>query len=196
MVLHFLIDWIKSYFQLNRNIFEIKSSRLTDGVNRRYDVYFFIIDQILHLSCIVVISYWWIYFNKDWSQFAWLSDILAIHPLRVYAVISLLILLKPANILILQILRFCKLGDLSDSENSGNFHAGALIGYLERGLILLFVLLSQYDAIGLLIAAKSILRFSEASSGNVKSEYVLSGTLLSLAASLSMGLFVLNLPKI
>ena len=94
----------------------------------------------------------------------------------------------------LQILRSCKLDNDNNEEAPDYFHAGALIGYTERSLILLFVILAQYEAIGFLIAAKSILRFSEASSGNVKSEYVLSGTLLSLIFSLILGLCVVKLP--
>ena len=53
--------------------------------------------------------------------------------------------------------------------------------------------MSQYEAIGFLIAAKSILRFSEASKGDEKSEYVLTGTLLSLAIALCLGIFVLKM---
>ena len=53
--------------------------------------------------------------------------------------------------------------------------------------------MSQYEAIGFLIAAKSILRFNEASSGSVKSEYVLTGTLLSLTIALSLGILILKL---
>ena len=55
-------------------------------------------------------------------------------------------------------------------------------------MIILFVVLSQYEASGFLIAAKSILRFSEATSGSVKSEYALTGTLLSLTIALCLGL--------
>ena len=58
---------------------------------------------------------------------------------------------------------------------------------------LLFVVMSQYEAIGFLIAAKSILRFNEASSGSEKSEYVLTGTLLSLAIALALGIFTLKI---
>lgn len=79
-------------------------------------------------------------------------------------------------------------------DEHGNFHSGKLIGYLERCLILIFVVLSQYEAIGFLIAAKSILRFGEASSGTEKSEYVLAGTLLSLAFALLLGLLVIKIP--
>ena len=53
--------------------------------------------------------------------------------------------------------------------------------------------MSQYEAIGFLIAAKSILRFSEASKGDEKSEYVLTGTLLSLAIALCLGILVLKI---
>ena len=89
-------------------------------------------------------------------------------------------------------------GTDEDPENKkdkhGKFHSGKLIGYLERCLILIFVVLSQYEAIGFLIAAKSILRFGEASSGTEKSEYVLAGTLLSLAFALLLGILVIKIP--
>ena len=81
----------------------------------------------------------------------------------------------------------------TDNDDHGNFHSGELIGWLERGLMLLFVVMSQYEAIGFLIAAKSILRFNEASSGSEKSEYVLTGTLLSLATALALGILTLNI---
>ena len=106
----------------------------------------------------------------------------------------MLLALKPANILILLILETCKVNVISQENNdNGNFHSGELIGWLERGLILVFVIMSQYEAIGFLIAAKSILRFSEASKGDEKSEYVLTGTLLSLAIALCLGIFVLKM---
>lgn len=108
--------------------------------------------------------------------------------------VGLLLALKPANILILLILETCKV-NLNPTKNDehGNFHSGELIGWLERGLILVFVIMSQYEAIGFLIAAKSILRFSEASKGDEKSEYVLTGTLLSLAIALCLGILVLKM---
>jgi len=39
--------------------------------------------------------------------------------------------------------------------------AGKIIGYLERFLILTFIILNQFSAIGLLLAAKSILRVGD-----------------------------------
>ena len=108
--------------------------------------------------------------------------------------VGLLLALKPANILILLILETCKVNiNPTKNDEHGNFHSGELIGQLERGLILVFVIMSQYEAIGFLIAAKSILRFSEASKGDEKSEYVLTGTLLSLAIALCLGILVLKM---
>jgi len=61
---------------------------------------------------------------------------------------------------------------------------GQLIGRLERLMILMLVLAEQPDGIGLLIAAKSILRFNEHArdAGDRRaSEYVIIGTLASFA---------------
>lgn len=74
----------------------------------------------------------------------------------------------------------------ADKENG--FNVGALIGTIERWLILIFVCMQRYDALGLLIAAKSIIRFSE--KDTAKTEYVLAGTLLSIFIAVLAGLMV------
>lgn len=197
MVFHFLIDWLKSYMQLKYNIFNIDKSncsKLVDGDNKRYDLWIFIVDQILHIIVILVFANIWLIVNHDWSQFGWLQDLAISHPLRVKTIAAMMLALKPANILVLLILGACKIAITpTENDNHGNFHSGELIGWLERGLMLLFVILSQYEAIGFLIAAKSILRFNEASSGSEKSEYVLTGTLLSLTIALVLGVLILRL---
>lgn len=73
-------------------------------------------------------------------------------------------------------------------DQTGGFNAGALIGTVERWLILIFVCMQRYEALGLLIAAKSIIRFGD--SQIRKSEYVLAGTLLSIFIAVVMGLAV------
>ena len=197
MVFHFLIDWSKSYMQIMWSIFKIKNSErveLVDGINKRYDLWVFLIDQILHISFIVVFARIWLIANNDWMQFGWLQDFAMSHPLRTNTIVAMMLALKPANILILLILGACKVRITpSEDDEHGNFHSGELIGWIERGLMLLFVVMSQYEAIGFLIAAKSILRFNEASSGTEKSEYVLTGTLLSLATALVLGILTLNI---
>jgi len=197
MVLHFLIDWSKSYIQIKWNIFKIENlehAKLVDGTNKRHDLWVFLTDQILHIAVIVVFANVWLVANNDWQQLGWLQEFAVSHPLRAKTIVAMLLALKPANILILLILGACRVTITpTDNDDHGNFHSGELIGWLERGLMLLFVVMSQYEAIGFLIAAKSILRFNEASSGSEKSEYVLTGTLLSLATALALGILIIKI---
>ena len=55
---------------------------------------------------------------------------------------------------------------------------GKLIGQFERIIILTFVLLNQYEAIGFLITGKSIILFAS-NNENLRSEYVLIGTMIN-----------------
>jgi hypothetical protein len=67
-------------------------------------------------------------------------------------------------------------------KEMGIAQGGRIIGYLERGLITLFVLVGYPAGIGFLIAAKSIFRFGELtdSSRRWQAEYIIIGTLLSI----------------
>jgi hypothetical protein len=76
----------------------------------------------------------------------------------------------------------------NNDDDKGLPNAGKLIGITERFLSLALILLGQYEAVGLIIAAKSILRFNT----TYKSEYVLVGTLLSFAIAAFTGI-VINL---
>lgn len=148
----------------------------------------FCIDQLVHFVFIVIIASLWMRFNS-WAEFSWVMG----NAKWLALAVALLSASKPANILVNLILRICKVTDsvedVSDGEH-GNFHSGALIGTLERALTIVFVVLGQYEAIGFLLAAKSILRFSETSKGGEKSEYVLTGTLLSLTIAVGLGLMI------
>ena len=64
---------------------------------------------------------------------------------------------------------------------------GRTIGALERALALTFVLLGQYGALGLIVAAKSLARF-KALEDREFAEYFLIGTLASLLLALAGGL--------
>lgn len=61
--------------------------------------------------------------------------------------------------------------------------AGRLIGYLERLLIVTFILAGEYTAIGFLVAAKGLFRFNDPK----KAEYVIVGTLLSFTTAVLVG---------
>ncbi|MES1924930.1 DUF3307 domain-containing protein [Salinisphaera sp. T31B1] len=65
--------------------------------------------------------------------------------------------------------------------------AGAWIGWLERTLVFLFVLLGQFNAIGFVMAAKSVLRF-EYARRPYQSEIVIIGTLASFGWAIVIAL--------
>ncbi len=82
-----------------------------------------------------------------------------------------------------------------EKESSGLKDAGVIIGYLERTLILIFILTNRMEAIGFLIAAKSIFRFGEIKNpeNRKEAEYILIGTISSFAAAIIIGLLVKHL---
>jgi len=82
---------------------------------------------------------------------------------------------------------FCgKLG-FSAGRGSGIKKAGMVIGLFERFLVLTFVLLGQYMAMGIILTAKSIARFENLKEREF-SEYYLVGTLASFSFAILCGL--------
>lgn len=148
---------------------------------RPEQVIWFSLDQALHVGALAFVSWLWIR-GHDWSI------PLDIELKYVAAAVAVMVCWKPANFFIKLMLRHYSVNMPEDRENG--FNAGALIGTIERWLILIFVCLQRYDALGLLIAAKSIIRFSE--KDTAKTEYVLSGTLLSIFIAVVAGLMVMR----
>ena len=71
---------------------------------------------------------------------------------------------------------------------AGRVPVPMLIGWLERFLIVTFVLAGETVAIGFVIVAKSIVRFGETRDDREFAEYVLCGTLASVSAGLVLAL--------
>lgn len=140
----------------------------------------FIIDQLLHLGILVTISAMYRTTKELPLQMIDCSGSFST-PLLILAI---LLCTKPANILIKLILEKYQVGESESCNNIKN--AGALIGNLERILTIIFVLLGQFEAIGFIVAAKSILRFKD--TDTAKTEYVLAGTFLSFCIAILCGL--------
>jgi len=81
---------------------------------------------------------------------------------------------------------------IGDANRQGLEKAGLWIGRLERILILTFVILDRYEAIGFLIAAKSVFRFGEIRdpAHRKEAEYILIGTLTSFTLTIVLGIIV------
>ena len=69
---------------------------------------------------------------------------------------------------------------------------GKVIGYLERGIILILMLTGNIGGIGLVLAAKGFTRFKQLDDRDF-AEYVLIGTLLSVGATMVTGLLMAGL---
>jgi hypothetical protein len=71
--------------------------------------------------------------------------------------------------------------------------AGMWIGILERTIVFVLVLIGKYEVIGLLLTAKTLLRFNEKRRPEAKTEYLLIGTLISMVFAITVGVLVLKL---
>ena len=93
----------------------------------------------------------------------------------------------PVGILIRTSLSKILSKEQADAVNTAGLEkAGRYIGYLERILIITFILVDQWIAIGFLVTAKSIFRFEESRTG--KAEYFLLGTLFSFTCGILLGI--------
>jgi hypothetical protein len=83
-----------------------------------------------------------------------------------------------------------------DTDNSLS-RAGRFIGILERLFVFVFVVSGNWQAIGFLLAAKSVFRFGDLreSKDRKLTEYILIGTLLSFGTAILTGLIYLDLGK-
>jgi len=146
---------------------------------RPESIKWFALDQCLHVSVLAATAFLWCHY------FVWkMPSFLAVNWVSI--AIAAVVCWKPANFIIKLTLKHYSV-NMPTGKESG-FNAGALIGTIERWLILIFVCLQRYDALGLLIAAKSIIRFGEKETA--KTEYVLAGTLLSIFIAVVAGLLV------
>lgn len=147
----------------------------------------FFIDQLLHLAVIVAVV---ITFNNigEISLPIWLPETKVL-----LWMVAFVFCLRPANFIIQNIFKEAKITIPDSGKEQSLPNAGRVIGNVERMLTLVFVMLGQYEAIGFLLAAKSLLRFRE--TDTVKSEYVLVGTLLSFGIAILSGVAVVLILK-
>jgi len=72
---------------------------------------------------------------------------------------------------------------------NGRFRSSAVIGSVERLLVLVFVFHGAFGAIAFILTAKGVVRFHELTAEGA-AEYVLVGTLFSTLSAIGIGLFV------
>jgi len=163
---------------------------LIDGIKAKYenDLKSFFADQFGHFAVLLVI---WVLIIAPGPEDIAFFEALFLPGTKFWVIAAAyLIIIWPSSVLISRITEKWR-KDISEKEGAEKDKslekAGTWIGWLERFLILTFILLHQYAAIGFLVAAKSIFRFSES---RKVGEYVLIGTLLSFVIAVIVGLAV------
>ena len=180
------------------------------GTNRSVKVISFCVDQLLHLSFILICYYFIIrshpgYLNQTLFLQRWFHNALG------YLVI-LCIIWKPTEIFIYEVLAMFPIIPKKKSadekptdeepENEKTavdqvsiesaLKAGAYIGFLERVIVVALVLLNAPTAIGFVLTAKSVARFKQLEDQSFAERYLV-GTLLSVGIAL---VAILLIPRI
>jgi hypothetical protein len=154
--------------------------RCTVGAGRERDIFF--ADQLLHLICLVFIAYIAVLQNIPLQIYSPVLEFFEIIKINVFNFVfwaaALLIIHKPSNIFISRILTVYRPENKDDTNKKDN-NAGRFIGTIERIIILIFLSIGQYAAIGLVLTAKSIARYDKISKEKDFAEYYLIGTLIS-----------------
>lgn len=184
-----LLSWLLS-FQLNFIIGALLigiSHYIIDGCkpflnnHKSLGRYAFYIDQFLHIILFIAVS-------LTFFTITDFNPVINVIVAKQYIVLTagFLFILKPTNIFIKEMLSTFEIESTPQSQELEK--AGRLIGILERILVVIFVLIGQFGAIGFLIAAKSILRYKD--TDLLKTEYVLIGTMLSFGIAVLVGLLI------
>lgn len=166
---HFGVDWYKA-------------RRMNDTLRD------FLLDQILHFAVILIL--WACLFTEIPT---WMEILERWNTPRFWLIFTAyLFVLQPSSLLLG---KFIGKWTPEEMKNRGLPNAGKWIGYLERILILTFILTGNMGGVGFLLAAKSIFRFGELSkTQDIRTtEYVLIGTLASFSIATIIGLAVANL---
>lgn len=170
-VSHLIIDILK-------DICLSKIQYQSSDIKSNWECVLFIIDQALHILVLCILL--------KYVNIAENTAICNILDTKIMScVVAYLIVVKPTSILIG---KFAQRWQNVLSDSKGLHDAGMWIGYAERVLALTFMLLGTYEALGFLIAAKSLLRFQE--TDTKRTEYVLIGTLLSFGVAVLLGVII------
>lgn len=156
------------------------------------NLWIFLIDQSAHILILIIISLNVHFFVSENAEIFWEIYFGKYYFLVLVLFTSFVIVTKFCGIVIGYIIKplQSKIFEVkSEEQNNSNIpQTGKLIGYLERFIILVSVLMNVQAIIGFLITAKSILRYAEIKSENDKLfvEYILIGTLFSFALGISL----------
>ena len=170
-VVHFLIDSLQFFIKKNSELFGINPNIL------------YLVHRLVHLVLLFLVSLW-IILNQSINSYSEIVTYLESYSylnieLIFHWILAVILILKPASIVISNMLDQYQPTTVKEEEK-GHPGAGALIGMLERLVILIMLTQNQYGAIGFVLTAKSIARYNKITENPQFSEYYLLGTLSSM----------------
>ena len=152
----------------------------------------FIAEQIIHILIIIMLTYTMRDLNRMTLFRTELVSIMEVFNVPEAKLLSwtlkLLLVHRPLNVLISIILSPYRPQEEDEGKNDKNL--GRFIGTLERIIIMIFISINQYSAVGLVLTAKSIARYDRISKQQDFAEYYLLGTLLSTIGAISISLLL------
>lgn len=152
-----------------------KKKLRSDGTEKLFERYIYLLDQSAHIAIVAIIAV--IFFVSDIFPGGVIGDMIPM-PFEAMVFITCILLIgKPSNITIKTLISVYKPIEQEIIEEK---KTGGLIGILERLLMLIFLFVNQYVALGLVLTAKSIARYKRISEDKAFGEYFLLGTLLSV----------------
>ncbi|MDT0676899.1 DUF3307 domain-containing protein [Autumnicola musiva] len=149
----------------------------------------FLLDQLFHIIIILLV---WVYLSNEYDQVLPMVVSFVSSPSALAIIIGYLLVIFPVGFIVGKSTEGWHNELLEEGKSVSLEAAGRYIGIFERILVLTFILTNNFSAIGFLIAAKSILRFSDKSEAGARkqTEYVLIGTLMSFAITIITGLLI------
>ncbi|MCM4171467.1 DUF3307 domain-containing protein [Arenibacter sp. TNZ] len=143
----------------------------------------FFIDQTLHIVVLYCCA-----FNSDLFG----HTIGLLKEINWQLITAVVFVSYPSSIIMAKLLE--GMSDRIELDHKSLPNAGKYIGIIERLFVLVFIILGRWEAIGLLITAKSVFRFNDLKESNSRklTEYILIGTLLSFGLAIIAGLIYLS----
>jgi len=141
----------------------------------------FIADQIAHILVLIAVV---LLYQNNPINFVWFDN-------RFWILITgFLFITKPTSIFVKTIISIWSPESPNSHQDDSLASAGNYIGILERLFVFGFILTGHFEAIGFLLAAKSIFRFGDLKEAKDRklTEYVLIGTLISFGTAIAIGL--------
>ncbi|MDX6747248.1 DUF3307 domain-containing protein [Polaribacter sp. PL03] len=164
IISHFIFDVSKIYFQKKKT-------------KRNW----FLLDQLLHILALAFTTFIYTDFNFSVAELFTSKTLLFLIAIVMITNVSAIII----KVFIAQ------WNPESKKENDDSLaKAGRYIGILERLFVFIFVITNHWEAIGFLLAAKSVFRFGDLTSSKDRklTEYILIGTLLSFGLAIIIGI--------